>query len=498
MQVQVTTDLPNGHVNGIVDHADVQVDGVHVLPPEPQLFEVDLESINVDLYKGKYLTPNMFLEEIGKIVFNAEVRAYEDRDRLNKAQAMYTAAQVSIQEFDPGFRMECERMADRERKRREQRRAEKARSRQASREGSANGNGSGQENGGPVRRSARNNGQAPELTITDPLLIERRLKRQRSDGVNGDLNGSGEESGDDHGSKRSRVDGVPEHQEERDELDVLGPTSSQARPASVRFAPDIGSLLETPTRVNNINGHLPSSQQPYMTPIPEILSEGRRSLALDGMLNPTTPTLTHAPPLPSLQSVIASDPINMTPNTPVPFSAHEHPGLLPLTDFINTPSLSQDPSIRFQPLHADQIFTTPTLNVLPPPHTPHRSPAAIANLIELPAPPNDTPTANLDALATAAEAAAAPMEVEAPCTPPRTPSPPLPDFHVDEALLSELEVRFIDKTERLNVEELEQLRATSLNCIWRHRQEWDRDACVRELFGITDGFVEEAEMDESD
>lgn len=34
---------------------------------------------------------------------NAEVRMYEDPERLQRVQAMYTATEVSVQEFEPGF-----------------------------------------------------------------------------------------------------------------------------------------------------------------------------------------------------------------------------------------------------------------------------------------------------------------------------------------------------------------------------------------------------------
>lgn len=70
--------------------------------------------------RANHLTPNDFLEDIGKSVHNAEVRAHEDLDRLHKALALYTAAEVSMHEFDPQLRLECERMAVRERKRREE------------------------------------------------------------------------------------------------------------------------------------------------------------------------------------------------------------------------------------------------------------------------------------------------------------------------------------------------------------------------------------------
>ena len=80
-------------------------------PPPPQLFDMDLERMHLDLYRSKYLTPDDFLTDIRKIVHNATVRVEEDPERLFRAQAMLTAAEVSIQDFEPQFRMECERMA---------------------------------------------------------------------------------------------------------------------------------------------------------------------------------------------------------------------------------------------------------------------------------------------------------------------------------------------------------------------------------------------------
>lgn len=45
-----------------------------------------------------------------------EMRKHEDLDRLHKAQTTYT---ISILEFDPNLRTECERMVVREQRRRE-------------------------------------------------------------------------------------------------------------------------------------------------------------------------------------------------------------------------------------------------------------------------------------------------------------------------------------------------------------------------------------------
>jgi hypothetical protein len=73
----------------------------------------------------------------------------------------------------------------------------------------------------------------------------------------------------------------------------------------------------------------------------------------------------------------------------------------------------------------------------------------------------------------------------------RTPTPPLPDFHVDESLLSELHKQLTSATAPLNIEQLEQLRATCLGNVWRHRMEWERNGLVKELMNLVKEFVEE-------
>jgi hypothetical protein len=73
----------------------------------------------------------------------------------------------------------------------------------------------------------------------------------------------------------------------------------------------------------------------------------------------------------------------------------------------------------------------------------------------------------------------------------RSPTPPLPEFHVSQFLLSELCQLLKDRTAGLSVEQLEQLRATSLGTVWRHRKEWNRDALVQELLKDVREFIEE-------
>ena len=82
-----------------------------------------------------------------------------------------------------------------------------------------------------------------------------------------------------------------------------------------------------------------------------------------------------------------------------------------------------------------------------------------------------------------------PMEIE------REPTP-LPDFFLDEVMLEDLKVYVRDRTAALSVEQLEQLRATCLGLVWRHRQDWDRTGLLQELKQEAQTFVEEVALDE--
>ncbi|KAJ3737814.1 hypothetical protein DFJ43DRAFT_28946 [Lentinula guzmanii] len=83
------------------------------------------------------------------------------------------------------------------------------------------------------------------------------------------------------------------------------------------------------------------------------------------------------------------------------------------------------------------------------------------------------------------EKAASPMPIIE-----RTPTP-LPNFHVSSLLLEQSHASLRASTFGLTVEELEQLWATCLGSVWRHRTEWDRDALVRELEDVVSDFVAE-------
>ncbi|KAF8164708.1 hypothetical protein B0H34DRAFT_779832 [Crassisporium funariophilum] len=441
-----------------------------MMQQRPPLYDMDLERMQNELWKGRYLTPQDFLDDVGKMVHNADVRQHEDLDRLYKAQAMFTATQVSIQEFDPQLRVDCERMAVRERQRRvERRRKEKEEEKEKDRAGDA------LVNGAPVgaRRSGRNNGQQPELAITDPVKLERRLKRQRgeegsvgdSNGSEGELNGVMGDGGRD--AKRTRII----EDDERDPLDTIGltPSSDVRSHHVVRFAPQaivpMRSLIEEPEPVMaSHNMTLPPIYYPD-----QMVVDGPQPQRQSGfdptLLNPMQP---------------AENPFQPSPFTSRPSSSQ-----------FNFPTMSMDPADPFMPKQESflqMLNSTPTpplppapsrLTPVPVPHI--RKSKSKSRTPEPPRLPTPTPPAP------APEPEA--MVVE------RTPSPPLPDFHVDKALVEELRQVLRDSTFALTVEQLEQLRATCLGNVWRHRADWDRDELVRELLGVVKDFVEEVTAD---
>jgi hypothetical protein len=357
---------------------------------------------------------------------------------------MYTATEVSMQDFDPQFRTECERMAERERQRRAARKKEKEKAKkQRFQEADA-----GSETYAPgTRRSARHNGQEPEIAITDVTKLERaaRLKRQRSTGPSTGSQTSGDEIIDGRNAKRSRVN---------NEDDVSMNTN----------LPEPCSTQQVSTAASTVYLSCP---QPQPTPdsvdpdgggrLPDVPPSAMGGGFDPSLLNPAPPQSDPAPYhrffTPSSTSVSAA-PEPMTVDTQPPRSPSP---VLPPPESAQSSELPP----TSEPLVSNADAPTPT-----PPIT-GESPA--------PAPP--APERDFEAI-----------EVD------REPTP-LPDFHFDQHALTHLGDDFRDTTDLLNVEQLEQLRASCLGCIWAHRSDWDRDNLIVELGKILRDFVEEVRAD---
>ncbi|KAJ7618497.1 AAA-domain-containing protein [Roridomyces roridus] len=425
----------NGHINGIAP-APAPVDPpAPPAPPRPELYDMDLEQMHMQLYKGRYLTPQDFLDDVGKMVHNAAVRQVEDPERLWKAQAMFTATQVSIHEFDPQLKVECERMAVRERARREEARLAVDKANEVIGKGkeketdNGGGNGSGSEGGGSTgtRRSARHNGLQPELTITDPVQLERRLKRQRSEGGATDSHGSDEDGPEGREAKRSRMAAAAAAADEMgDDPLNIAPT----RPAAVRFA--------TPQPIEMM--------QP-LDPVPQ-------PLVIDPAIDPALSS--------NVDAMVVDDPPTQRPSGFDPFLLNPLPSPNAPNDPFAAGASDAGPSM---PIHS--LLQTPT----EPPATASPTPRP-KSLEPEPVPP--------------------PPIIE------RTPTPPLPDFIIDDELVLQLESMLCDLTISLTVEQLEQLRATCLATVWRHRTSWERNPALRELQELVQEFVDQVGVEGSE
>jgi hypothetical protein len=423
-------------------------------PQVPKLFNMDLERMHVELHKNRYLTPHDFLDDVRKIVHNAVLCQSEDLERLHRAQTMYTATEVSVQDFDLQFRSECERMAVRER----QRRAARKREKEKAKERSPHDAEAGSETYAPgTRRSARHNGQQPEIAITDVTKLERaaRLKRHRSAGPSTGSQASGDETGDGRNAKRSRV-----NSEEEVSINPPEPCSSQQvstvymscpqpMPNSVNPSGGGGLLPDIPPSAMG-GGFDPSLLNPA-PPNPDQLPYRRFFSPSSG---PVDPSLEPVDPSLDTMTVDAQPPHSPSPAQP---QQSPQPEQVPDSEFPPTP----------QPL-------------VPQTDTPPSPVAPIAGESPTPAPPAPEPSFE-------------PIEVD------REPTPtPLPDFHFDQNALARLGDDLGDMTNLLNVEQLEQLRASCLGRVWAHRSEWDRDNLILELGKVLRDFVDEVRGDHED
>jgi len=450
------------------------------------LHDIDLEKMHVDLYKGRYLTPQDFLDDISKIVQNTELRAFEDMDRMYKAQAMLIATQVSIQEFDPAFKLECERMAVRERQRREERRKNKEKEREREREK--------EKEEAATRRSTRIPGQTLEISITDPVKLERRLKRQRGGSAasshEGEEDGQGEDE-QERESKRSR-----KSTEEEDPSEVVG-QATHVRTVHFATLTEVVEPLQSKQTLGDVSAPMMVDQEnvksmSFETELNPMIVDTVRSSGFD-------PTLLN--PLPPTENVFGTSRTSRTGspaiNQPAPtttMNAATSSSSMPAPSVYN--SLVQPVSyLEFDISSILPLATSTSINpfLVPPQATDHThghgssrtpSPRPYTSLCR-------TKTPEIIPITAPTSSASSALIIERPPT-------PLPEFHVDKTLLRELQQLLVKTTAPLNIEQLEQLRATCLGSVWRHRMDWERDEVVRELMEQVKEFVEEVTELDSD
>jgi hypothetical protein len=76
----------------------------------------------------------------------------------------------------------------------------------------------------------------------------------------------------------------------------------------------------------------------------------------------------------------------------------------------------------------------------------------------------------------------------------RLPFPILPDFIVHQGLLANLRDKLECDSACLTIEQLEEVRATCLDCIWRRRADWDRSRMLGEMITAVGQYMQRPNM----
>ena len=203
---------PPSQANGTVETTEQPCadDDSPYIVVDTTLWTMNLEKMQKKLYYNGYFTVGAFLEDLAKIVHNADEAASVDGDRQFRAHQMRNLAIVLLDQWvDAAFRAECDRMAARAAARKAEAEASAAAAAAAAAPEPAKGE----------RQSARVQGREPE--ISDPVdiaAIERGHKRARSQPQDG---------GDDE-SKRIRLDDQPGPQAEEKEVVAAAPAPAPA------------------------------------------------------------------------------------------------------------------------------------------------------------------------------------------------------------------------------------------------------------------------------
>jgi SpoVK/Ycf46/Vps4 family AAA+-type ATPase len=142
------------------------------------IWTTNLEKMQKRLYYNGYLSCSAFMEDIQKIVENAEEAAEVDQERVFRAHQMRNLAIVLMDQYiDAGFREECDRMALRQTAREQEAREATEKAKQSAEEAAKKA----AESAKGERASARIAGKEVDAALLgDVGAIERGAKRQRS------------------------------------------------------------------------------------------------------------------------------------------------------------------------------------------------------------------------------------------------------------------------------------------------------------------------------
>lgn len=186
-------------VNGEAEHIEETEDAHYVLR-DLTIYTMTLDKMQKKLYYNAYLTSGAFLEDIDKIVANAEEAKEVDSDRVFRARQMRNLAVILIDQYvDPAFRSECEAMAKRVAASREEEQRNTKRAEEQKQAAHPQRPG--------LRSSARMQGVTPGTdSLVDISAIERLSKRSRSVSQPMPLEETADPDDDTSDAKRARLE----------------------------------------------------------------------------------------------------------------------------------------------------------------------------------------------------------------------------------------------------------------------------------------------------
>lgn len=165
------------------------------------IWTVNLEKMQKRLYYNGYLTVEDFIEDLGRIVSNAEEAQEVDEERLTRAQQLRNLAVILIDShIDAEFRASCERMAARMLQREEEAKREAEKEKKEKEEAAKMPKGE--------RHSSRLHGEAPQVSSLAELAALERKRSRPSDEIMHDANNatSSSQTLDEDARKKAKID----------------------------------------------------------------------------------------------------------------------------------------------------------------------------------------------------------------------------------------------------------------------------------------------------
>jgi hypothetical protein len=426
-------DLPEeaGNVpNGPVTEAEAAAPPEEQAPaePQPRFYNIDLDRMIGRLYKGRYLTPDNMLEDLVRIVKNAELaaRVAGEVEQEQRAQAMLINARVMVdQAFDAQFRLDCARMAERQRERMKKAQ-EKEEERKKEKDGEAGQIPPAHPSTPPPpedRENALEDERPADATHVDVDLTDRQFGGKRSRTIS--ISGS---------RQRTPMDvdlQEPPAKRARGLSEVNGSSLTDTGGEDLQWQEQSRTAMDREPHANGIDSFHP---QGHVTEASILATDGDfeagvpSNAIMEGVQGADHP-FDH---IPDRSDLVSSG----TPSGVAVSSASSLPGG-GLNAFVSAGQVQPNGIYTTNPLHSEGSQSVAPAALSPPPE-------------------------------------------------------PLPPFVINDKAVDSLAVFLRSDTSGLNVEELEQLRAACYDTVWRARREWNRDPLIDELRELAEGFVEEA------